>query len=130
MRFAVFLILFVFSVIIILSLGQVLLVSYENRLWEQKVSAIESKSDMVADRIAASGFQFGSTNESLATEVEQFASLMEGRIMVVDQNYRIVKDTFEIEDNRYLMTEEVIRIMSGEEVAPRTINDQYLEVLY
>ena len=130
MRFAIFLILSLFSVLIIIILGQILVVSYENRLWDQKINTIQSKSDMVADRITEAGFQFGSEQELLETEVEQFASLMEGRIMVVDQNYRIIKDTFGIEDNRYLMTEDVIKAMAGEEIEPRTISNQYMEVFY
>lgn len=85
---------------------------------------------MVAERMKLSGFEFTSMNESLDTELEQFASLMEGRIMVVDQNFRIVKDTFGIEENRYLMTEEVLRVMAGEDHIPQRTEGQYMEMFY
>lgn len=130
MRFAIFLIFSVFSIIIVLVLGEILVVSCENRLWSQKVTAIQNKCDMVADRITESGFQFNNASESLETEIEQFASLMEGRIMVVDQNFRIVKDTFDVEDNRYMMTGEILKVMAGEEIVPQKISSQYMEVFY
>lgn len=130
MRFAIFLIFSVFSIVIVLVLGEILVVSCENRLWNQKVTTIQNKCDMVADRITESGFQFNNTNESLETEIEQFASLMEGRIMVVDQNFRIVKDTFDVEDNRYMMIEEILKVMTGEEIVPKKIGSQYMEVFY
>ena len=104
--------------------------SYEDRLWNQKIDTIVNKCDMISDRITEAGFQFNDVNRTLETEVEQFASLLEGRIMVVDHNYRIVKDTFGVEDNRYLMTEDVIKTMSGESIQPTTIDQQYMEAFY
>lgn len=104
--------------------------SYEDRLWNQKIDTILNKCDMISDRITEAGFQFNDVNKTLETEVEQFASLLEGRIMVVDHNYRIVKDTFGVEDDRYLMTEDVIKTMSGESIQPTTINQQYMEAFY
>lgn len=130
MRFAIFLVLSIFSILIVKILGEVLVMSYENKLWDQKYSTIQSKCDMVTDRIAESGFQFNNGDDTLETEIEQFAGLIEGRIMVVDQNFRIVEDTFSIEDDRYLMTKDVLKAMSGENVVPREINNQYLEAFY
>ncbi len=104
--------------------------SNEGKMWNQKEEMLQNRCLMVAERIKASGFQFTSMNESLDTEIEQFASLMEGRIMVIDQNFRIVKDTFGIEDNRFMMTEDVIKVMKGENIVPSHQDGNYLEMVY
>lgn len=130
MRFAVFFILALFSFIVPNLFGKVLVSSFETKLWDQKVSTVQSKCEMVSDRIAAEGFVFNEINSSLGTEIEQLASLFEGRIMIIDQNYRICKDTYEIEDNRYLMTADVLRVMAGETFTPHRLQEQYAEMLY
>lgn len=130
MRFAIFLFFVIFSVAIPLLFGRIMVNFYSSKLWNRKVETVENKCVMVADRLKLSGFQFTSMNESLDTEVEQFAGLIEGRIMVIDQNFRIVKDTFGIEENRYLMTEEVLRVMSGEDYIPQKTEGQYMEMYY
>ena len=130
MRFAIFCVLTLFSIIIPLLFGKSMVESTKAKLWNQKEETLQNKSLMVAERIKASGFQFTSMNESLDTEIEQFASLIEGRIMVIDHNFRIVKDTFRIEDNRYLMTEDVIRVMTGENIVPYHLDGQYMEMVY
>lgn len=130
MRIAIFLVLSILSTAIILILGKLLVVSFETKMWNQKISTIETRCDMVADRISESGFRFSVGDNSLETEVDQFAGLMEGRIMVVDQNYRIIRDTYGIEDNRYLITSDILKVMSGESVSPRNVDGQYMEIFY
>lgn len=130
MRFSVFFVLALFSIAVPVLFGQILGTSFENKLWNQKITTVQNKCDMVADRIAAEGFQFAEMNTSLETEVEQFASLIEGRIMVIDQNFRIIKDTYGIEDNRYLLTGDVLRVMAGEAYTPQRLKEQYVEMFY
>lgn len=130
MRFAIFLLFVIFSVTVPLLFGKIMVNFHSTKLWNRKVETVQNKCVMVAERIKLSGFQFTSMNESLDTEIEQFASLMEGRIMVIDQNFRIVKDTFGIEENRYLMTEDVLRVMAGEDYIPQRTEGQYMEMVY
>lgn len=129
-RFAVFFVLALFSIVIPIIFGNVLVNSYESKLWEQKEATVQTKCDMMANRISTEGFRFSDTNITLENEVEQYASIMEGRVMIVDQTFRIVKDTYGIEENRYLLTEDVLRAMTGEINTPHRLQNQYLETFY
>ncbi len=130
MRFAIFFLLSIISIVVPILFGMFLTNSYSSKLWDKKAETIQNRCVMAADRIKASGFQFTSMNESLDNEIEQFAGLMEGRIMVLDHNYRIVKDTYGIEDNRYLMTEDVIRVMTGNDYTPKRVSQYYMQMVY
>ena len=129
-RFAVFFVLALFSIVIPIIFGNVLVNSYESKLWEQKEATVQTKCDMLANRISTEGFRFSDTNITLENEVEQYASIMEGRVMIVEQTFRIVKDTYGIEENRYLLTEDVLRAMTGEINTPHRLQNQYLETFY
>ena len=130
MRFGIFFVLALFSIITPNIFGKVLVSSCETKLWDQKVATIQTKCEMVANRILTEGYNFNELNATLDSEVEQLASLLEGRIMVVDKNFRICKDTYEMEENRYLMTADVLRVMGGEATSPHKLQEQYAEMFY
>ena len=130
MRFAIFMVLMILSIVAPILLGNALAASYESRLWNQKSEDLVEQCSLVASRIATAGFRFSDMNGALGTEIQQYATLIEGRIMVIDQSYRIVKDTFGIETNRYLLTEDVLRTMAGESPITKKLDRQFLEVTY
>ncbi len=130
MRFAIFFVLAVFSILVPTFFGMILSNSYIAKSWEKKEEVVISRCIMASDRIKASGFQFTNMNESLDSEIEQYASLVEGRIMIIDHNYRIVKDTFGIEDNRYLMTEDALRVMADGEYNLKIVDNAYMQIVY
>lgn len=51
---------------------------------------------------------------SFDTEMNVTADLFHGRILIVDQNYRIIKDTFGLAEGKIVVSEEVIRCFQGE----------------
>lgn len=51
---------------------------------------------------------------SLDSEIETMADVYNGRIVVVDRDFRIVQDTFHIAESRLMVAEEVIRCFQGE----------------
>ncbi len=53
-------------------------------------------------------------DSSLNTEMEITADLYNGRIVIVDKNYRIIADTFDLSVGRTSIAEEVIRCFQGE----------------
>lgn len=51
---------------------------------------------------------------SFDSEIDITADLFHGRIVVVDQNYRIIKDTFGLAEGKIAVSEEVLRCFQGE----------------
>ena len=47
-------------------------------------------------------------------ELAQLASLYDGRIIIIDQDFRVIKDTYGLIENKYVVSEEVIRCFKGE----------------
>ena len=59
------------------------------------------------------------------------ANVLEGRIIIVDSDYKIVKDTYTIEQNKYMMSTEVHDIMQGKNSSHYELIDQnqYAEIM-
>ena len=54
---------------------------------------------------------------SLNSEIETIADVYNGRIVVVNQDFKIVQDTFHIAESRLNIAETVIRSFQGETVS-------------
>ena len=49
--------------------------------------------------------------------------------MVIDSSYRIVKDTYTIDQNNYIIYDEVVKVMRGEKDKNIRMVDDYAEII-
>ena len=59
-------------------------------------------------------------------ELDTIADIFNGRIVVVDQNFRIVKDTFGLADGRINVSEPIVKCFRGENVAFHEADKHYV----
>ncbi len=72
---------------------------------------------MLANQIGRGDFFENEDNqEAYLTDVYQSASMYNGRILVIDDNYKILQDTYETLENLTSISQETIQAMQGEVV--------------
>lgn len=70
-----------------------------------------------------------SGEKDLNKDIEAVAKIIGGRVMVVDSDYKIIKDTFREKTNSYMVSEDVIKAMkSGNHVSKE--EEGYLQYIY
>lgn len=129
MKFAVFLSFFSLTMILIFIFGKSLESSYYKKALEQKINQIQLQCNMLANQVFTANFLIQDQNSDLNVEVDQLANVLEGRILIMDKNFRIIKDSYGLDQNKYFITEEAIRMMKGESIKPYTIEDEYARVI-
>lgn len=83
--------------------------SYENRLEQMK-----EQGTTLAGLIAQTGYLGQQTQPEVTAQLQTLASLLNGRIVLVNSNLVIVKDTAGREEGKTLISEEPIYAMRGE----------------
>ncbi len=83
--------------------------SYENRLEQMK-----EQGTTLAGLIAQTGYLGQQTQPEVTARLQALASLLDGRIVLVNSNLVIVKDTAGREEGKTLISEEPIYAMRGE----------------
>lgn len=102
--------------------------SYNDKTIEEKLLLVQNQCSILGNQILVNQFTIDSMQDNLNVEIDQLANVWEGRILVIDSNYRIVKDTYTIDQDNYIIYDEVIRVMRGEQDKNiRMIND-YAEI--
>lgn len=118
-------------VIIIIACGQIFLESYHNKSLQNKVAQVQSQCNILASQVFLNEFRISSSTDNLNTEIDQIANVLEGRIIIVDSDYKIVKDTYTIEQNKYMMSKEIHEVMMAGQTSKYKImnQNQYVEIM-
>ncbi len=89
----------------------------KSRIEESMIEA-QNKCLMLANRMRSSDYINGALsntgNPSLDAELNVTADLFNGRIVVIDSSYRIIRDTFEVAKGWFCVVEEVLKALDGE----------------
>lgn len=112
-----------------------LLNSYQKKALEQRASSVERQCNVLADRIARgemnSYIMETDRNEDGANvnEVIWMANSFGGRILIIDEHFRILTDTYNQNCGQYLFTSEIVSALRGNVVPYRKVGDEYIQVL-
>ena len=67
---------------------------------------------------------------SINSKLEMFSSVYSGRVMVLDLDFRIIKDTYNLDEGKTLISEDVFRCYQGEVSTQYNRDSQYLEMAF
>lgn len=129
LKVAVFLSFFLLVIFIMLVFNILLQKSYNDKTVEGKLLSVQNQCSILGNQILVNQFIIDSLQDNLNVEIDQMANVWEGRILVIDSSYKIVKDTYTIDQGNYIVYDEVIKVMKGDKDRNvRMIND-YAEII-
>ena len=106
-----------------------MLTSYENRAVFSKTSEILSQAKILANQIISSDYL---NNEEVTAiinaQMDQLSTIYDGRVLIVDENFRIVRDTYDLDAGKTIISEEVIRSFRGDEIIKYDSDNRYIEL--
>ncbi len=109
---------FITVLIILLSMGIMCVYSFvSGKLHyvgyvEQIKEDIALECEILTDNLIANGFLIDEPQD-LNLKIEDIATHFYGRVMIIDSDYMIVKDTFANNDGSYIINDEVISVITG-----------------
>lgn len=128
LKFRLLLVLLLFGLVPMLVMRFFVIRGYEKRAINVRTVDILSQSKILADQIASYGYLEDNTNEIINKEFEQLTNIYDGRILVIDRAFRIHKDTFDIDSDKIIISEEVVRCIQGKDVTKHDPVNGFIEV--
>ncbi len=126
--------LIVFSIVVAiipsLVVGTAILGSYEARAVSIRESEVLSQARILSNQVATSNYINGASNstETLLAQMSMLTTIYDGRILIVDDNFQIIYDTYNLDNNKTIISEEVILSFKGEENTSYDAENRYLEM--
>ena len=85
---------------------------------EERMAEAQNRSLILANKIRSSDYinvlLSGNPNPALDAELSTTADLMNGRIVLVDDSFKILKDTFDLSRGKTLVVSDVLKAFDGE----------------
>lgn len=126
LRFLIFLMILVFGFAPGFALRAGLLYAYEHRAVQVRTLDITSQAKLLATQIAASDYLQDLSSEDIATQLEQMSTIYDGRIILTDNTFSIVSDTYQMDEGKLLLTKDVMQAYHGETM--QTYDDRYFYI--
>ena len=84
--------------------------------------------DSAADNNLEELYLPNANSEVVNSELEQLSNLYDGRILIIDKNFKIIKDTYALSDGKTIVSEEVIKCFKGETINHYDEKNHYIEM--
>ena len=128
LKFRIFLLLIVFGIAPGFSLRAGILSAYESRAVETRTVDITSQAKLLATQIVANNYMENTSSQNITTQLEQLSTIYDGRVMLIDQAFHIVKDTYALDEQKTILSEEVMQAYQGETVQKYDSDNRYIEM--
>lgn len=106
----------------------VILENYVTQAVTQKRALIQSQSQQIVERVLQSQYLKGSASKEVDRQLNQLASMYNGRVIVVNSSFRIIRDTYGIDEDKWIISEEVLQSFLGTDSSNYNAENQFLEM--
>lgn len=113
MRVQVFGILLCVGLIPIIFLFSVITNTYDTQMVSQRTDELQSYGTVVSNLVVSTGYLSGHSSTEVDSETEEIANIYQGRIIIVDKDLRILRDTYGLEEDKTLISTEVVKCFGG-----------------
>lgn len=127
LNFRIMVILFLVGTIPTLILSAAFLSAYRDQSITRLGNDVSNQCQILAAQIGSANYLDNPNNETLTGELTQLATLYDGRILIIDQNFHIMVDTYALEEGRTMLAEEVIKCFKGESTS-HYVSGRFIEM--
>ena len=109
LNFRLFVTLLVLGFIPAMIVSNVFLNAYYERAIAVRTTDVQNQCKIISNQIVASDYLTSNKSDTISGELSLISSLYDGRIMIIDQDLRVITDTYNMEASKTMIVEEVIR---------------------
>lgn len=128
LRFRITLLIFLAGIVPGLIMRGVILSSYEKRAVEVRTAEIQNQCTILGNQLSNSNYLAGEASEVIRTELVQLSNIYSGRVLIIDQEFHIEEDTYDMDMGKTIVSEEVIRCFQGKGTSNYDAKNRYIEV--
>ncbi len=111
LRVRFFIIVFLTGLISCLVVHFVILESYEDRAVNVKSTEVQTQLRILANHLIVSNYLQDTSSEVINAELDMLANLYDGRVIVINDDLKVVKDTYNISQGKTIISEEVVNCL-------------------
>ena len=128
LRVRIFLLLLVMGMIPSVIDRNTLLHNYEERAVNVKISEVSNQFKIIANHLLTYNYLKDPSSEVINAELNQISNLYDGRVLIINSNFKVIKDTYGISEGKTIISEEVVKCFKGENTVYYDQKDGLIEL--
>ena len=129
LKYRIFFIILAVGIVPTMFLRYAILQNYEQRAISVRISDVQAQFKILADHLITYNYLSDTSSEVVNAELAMLAELYDGRVIIIDRNCKIIKDTYAISEGKTIISEEVMLGMRGQTFANYDADNRYIEVI-
>ncbi len=128
LRLRIFLVVLIVGIVPIICLKFGVLRSYEDEMISDRSIEIQTQCNSVSNQLITYNYLYDPSSEKVNAELAQLSNIYDGRIIIVDSTLRIIKDTYSLDEDKTILSSEVIKCFQGENTIRYDEKNRYIEL--
>lgn len=129
LRFRILVILVIIGIVPSVIVEKGIVNSYEDRAVSLRSFGVKTQCDILSNQLVKEQYLENPRSDAINSELTMLSNVYNGRILIIDQDFRVIKDTYDIDKGRYMISQEVIRCFSdGKETSSYDRKNRYIEM--
>ncbi len=95
---------------------------------EVRTAEIQNQCTILCNQLSDVNYITGDMSEVLKSELVQMSNIYNGRVLVIDHDFRIQEDTYDMDKGKTIVSEDVIRCFKGKGTSNYDAKNRYIEV--
>lgn len=113
-RIRIFLLMLIIGIIPSIIVQSAILHNYETRAVSVRTDEVSNQLMVIANHLLIYNYLQDTSSEIINAELDQLSSLYDGRVLIINSNFNVVKDTYGLSEGKTIISKEVIKCFKGE----------------
>ena len=128
LRFRLFIIIMAVGILCCLVMRFGIMQSYFNRALDVRTSDVQNQIKILADHLITYNYLQDPTSDVVNAELNMLSNLYDGRVLIINNSFKVIKDTYNVSQGKTIISEEVIRCFKGESISNYDDKHNYIEM--
>lgn len=128
LRFRIMIILVIIGIIPCIIIEKGILRSYEDRAVSLRSATVKNQCDILCNQLVKEGYMEDAQSPIINGQFSVLSNVYSGRILIIDKDYQIIKDTYDLERGKTFISEEVLKSFQGESSSQYDKKNRYIEL--
>ena len=128
LRFRIMVILVILGIVPGIIVAQLMIGNYKQQAIEVRTGEIRTQCVILCNQIIKENYLNDPNSESINSKLEVLSNAYGGRIMLVDRDFKVVKDTYNVDEGKILISPKVVKCFKSGEATDYRKYGQTLEL--
>ena len=102
---------------------------YLDNAVSSRTNTVQTQVKIIADHLITYNYMLDSSSEVVNAELSQLSNLYDGRVLIIDGNLKIIKDTYAISEGKTIISEAIIKCFKGDGASNHFNETGYIEII-